>query len=113
MDTIAIQDLRVSTKIGVPDSEREHEQELKVSVWFTTDTRAAAKSDNIEDTIDYAEVGLRIQQLGNTERKTVERFAEDIANMILNTFSTAEVSVSIDKFALPDANKVTVTINRP
>jgi dihydroneopterin aldolase len=113
MDTILIQDLAVSTCIGVPDSERVNAQTLKVSVWIHTNTRAAAKSDNVDDTIDYAEVASKIQELGKTERKTVERFVEDIAQMILDTFSPESVSVSVDKFILPNAQRVAITISRP
>jgi len=113
MDTILIQDLEVSTHIGVPDAERATEQMLKVSVWIHADCSKAAKSDDVADTIDYAEVAVNIQKLGKTERKTVERFAEDIAQMILDDFTPESVSVSIDKFILPDAQRVAITINRP
>jgi len=113
MDTILIQNLEVSTHIGVPDIERATEQVLKVSVWLHTDTRTAAKSDDVNDTIDYANVAERIQELANTKRKTVERFAEDIAGMILNEFVPESVSVSIDKFVLPNAERIAITINRP
>lgn len=113
MDTILIQELAVATHIGVPDTERAQQQTLKVSVWMHTDTKAAAQSDDIADTIDYADVAQRIQELGKTERKTIERFAEDIADMILETFAPESVSVSIDKYILPDAQRVAITINRP
>ncbi|MDA0375770.1 MAG: dihydroneopterin aldolase [bacterium] len=113
MDTILIQDLEVSTHIGVPDAERATAQMLKVSIWMKTDTKKAAVSDDVADTIDYAEVAMHIQELGKTERKTVERFAEDIAQMILNDFKPESVSVSIDKFILPDAQRIAITINRP
>ncbi len=113
MDTILIQDLKVETHIGVPDSERATKQVLKVSVWLHLDVRAAAASDDVRDTIDYAEVTKKIQELAKTERKTIERFAEDIAQMILDTFSPESVAVSIDKFILPDTERVAVTINRP
>ncbi|PIR54206.1 bifunctional dihydroneopterin aldolase/7,8-dihydroneopterin epimerase [Candidatus Peregrinibacteria bacterium CG10_big_fil_rev_8_21_14_0_10_42_8] len=113
MDTILIQELRVLTHIGITEEEQAEKQELKVSVWIRTDIRAIAQSDDINDAIDYAEVALKIQELGKTKRKTLERFVEDCAQMILDTFSTKDVSVSVDKFALPDAERVAITINRP
>lgn len=113
MDTIYIQDLKVSTHIGVTDEERATAQELKVSVWIRTDIQTVAKSDDINDAIDYAEVATKIQELGKVERNTLERFVEDIATMILDTFPTEDVTVSADKFALPDAERVAITINRP
>lgn len=113
MDTILIQDLEVRTHIGVPDKERETEQTLNVSVWIHTDCSAAAQSDDVTDTIDYAVVAKEIESLATTERKTVERLAEDIAQMILRDFKPESVSVSIDKFILPNAKRVSITINRP
>ena len=69
MDTILIQDLKVSTHIGITEEERADKQELKVSVWIRTDIQAIAKSDDINDAIDYAEVALKIQELGETNEK--------------------------------------------
>lgn len=112
MDTILIQDLEVSTHIGVPDAERATEQMLKVSVWIHADCSKAAKSDDVADTIDYAEVAVNIQKLGKTERKTVERFAEDIAQMILQDFKPDSVKVTVWKYILPNTESVSIAIER-
>ncbi len=113
MDTILIQELAVQTKIGITEEERSNEQELKVTAWLRTDIKAVAESDDIKDAIDYEEVANEIKKLAKTERKTLERFIEDVAQMILSTFPTESVSVSVDKFALPDTERVTITITRP
>lgn len=113
MDTILIQDLRVTTSIGVPAEERAAPQELNVSVWLKLSTKEAAKTDDVSKTIDYAAVAEAISDLGKTERKTIERFAEDIADMVLDNFKPESVSVSIDKFVLPNAERVAITITRP
>jgi len=113
MDTISIQDLQVSTKIGVPDDERAHEQIVKVSIWMQIDTQTAALSDDISHTIDYAKVAKEIQILGKTERKTMERFAEDIACMILKAFKPISVKVLTKKYILSQADHVAITITRP
>lgn len=112
MDTILIDGLSVVTHIGVPEEERAQPQKLSVSVSLHTDTSKAAVSDDIADTIDYAAITQDIHTLAKTERKTIERFAEDIANHILSVYSPESVTVTIDKFILPDTRKVTITIHR-
>lgn len=113
MDVITIKDLALSTHIGVPDTERAEEQELLISVDLYTDTQAAAESDDIAQTIDYERVANDIKELGAMERKTIERLAEDIANMILKKYAPTSVEVSIKKFILPDVKHVGITIARP
>lgn len=113
MDTILIQELAVPTHIGVTDEERATEQELKVSVWMETNVRSASQSDDIIDTIDYADVALNIQQLGKTERKTMERFTEDIASMILQNYKPISVKVLTKKYILPDADYIALSVTRP
>ncbi|MCA9370584.1 MAG: dihydroneopterin aldolase [Candidatus Peregrinibacteria bacterium] len=112
MDTIHIEDLMLSTCIGITDEERSKPQTVKISVWLRTDISKAAKTDDINDTIDYAEVAKQIQILGKQERKTIERFAEDISQMILQKFDTNDVSVSVRKYCLEETDSVAITIHR-
>ena len=111
-DTISIAGLEVKTHIGVPDSERASEQSVWVYVEMKVDAKKAGESDNIEDTIDYEAVANRIEELAKTERKTAEKFAEDIAKMILSEFTPMSVKVSIKKKILPNAEAVFVTVDR-
>ena len=113
MDSIAIFELEVPTHIGVPDAERAKEQIVKISIWLNIDIRAAAKSDNVDDSIDYADVASKVIELGKTERKTVERLVEDIAEMILKTYKTETVTVSARKLILQNTEGVAITITRP
>ena len=52
-DIIYIKDLRVKTIIGVFDWERKVKQEVSIDLEFPFDCKKAAKTDSIEDTIDY------------------------------------------------------------
>jgi dihydroneopterin aldolase len=113
MDSIIISDLEVYTHIGVPEDERKSSQKILVTVQMDTNTKDTAASDNIEHAIDYALVAEQIQKLALTERKTIERFAEDIAHMVLTQFKPSSVTVTTKKYVLPDANHVAVTITRP
>lgn len=112
-DSITIHELAVWTKIGTTDVERSVEQQLLVTLEMSCPLAKAGASDSIGDTINYDDVAQDIQQLARTERKLLERFCEEIAELVLTKYKAATVRVSIAKFALPDAARVTVTVNRP
>lgn len=112
MDCIKILDLNVPTYIGITEEERRTKQALKVSVEMCTDVSKAGTSDDVTDTIDYEVVCVRIKELGKTERNTIEKFAEDIATMILNEFKPTSVKVTVWKYILKDTSGVAVTIER-
>ncbi|PIQ75810.1 dihydroneopterin aldolase [Candidatus Peregrinibacteria bacterium CG10_big_fil_rev_8_21_14_0_10_49_24] len=112
-DIICIQGLEVQTRIGVPDEERKATQRVLVTVQMHTDTKQAGESDAIADSIDYDLVAAMIAEEATKERKTLERFAEDIASRILAEFAPTSVSVSIQKFIVPNTQAVSVSIVRP
>lgn len=113
MDSIFIDRLEVFSKIGITEAERAKPQQLHVSVELSSDTTKAAASDNVNDTIDYEAVCNSIKNLATTERRTVEKFTEDIAQNILQEFAPHAVSVRITKFILSDTSGVGVSITRP
>ncbi len=113
MDSIEIQDIECWTHIGVPSEEREHEQCVVVSVEIFLDTKAAAKADDVSKSIDYGEVADHVLALAKKERKTLEKFAQDIADDLLKSFKPESVKVSATKRPLPSMKSATVTITRP
>lgn len=113
MDSIYIDKLEVMSHIGITAEERSSMQKLHVSVELFTDTKPAAASDSIEDTIDYATVCDDIKEVATSERNTLENFAEAIATMILRRHSPISVKVSVWKYILKDTDGVCVTIVRP
>tara|TARA_B100000315_G_C14387362_1_gene500285 strand:+ start:334 stop:678 length:345 start_codon:yes stop_codon:yes gene_type:complete len=112
-DTIRIHELEIQTHIGVPDEERKEAQKLLVSVELQKDVSSAAEDDDLSSSIDYEKVAESIQDLAKTERKTLERFAEDASDMILDDFKPEHVTVTVQKFPLEDAQSVSITITRP
>tara|TARA_Y100000310_G_C20327847_1_gene643833 strand:+ start:228 stop:572 length:345 start_codon:yes stop_codon:yes gene_type:complete len=112
-DIIRIHELEVWTHIGIPETERIEEQQLHVTVEIFTDTAPTAKRDDLSDAIDYDTVAKRIHEIAKTERKTLERFTEDIAQMILQEFKPNKVTVTGQKFVIPETKGVSLTITRP
>ncbi len=112
-DTLSITDLEVWTRIGVPDDERSKEQRLLVTVRMTVDSAPIAQDDDIAAGIDYAAVAAGIRNLARTERRTIERFAEDVATYVIETHRPQRAEVTVRKFVIPGTADVSLTIVRP
>jgi FolB domain-containing protein len=113
MASIYINNLEVETSIGITEEERANLQTLKISIDMETDLSAVCQSDDVNDTIDYAAVAESVKKLGRTERNTIEKFAEDTAQLVLKDFKPERVIVTVWKFILPDTEGVSITISRP
>jgi dihydroneopterin aldolase len=114
-DTIFLSDLRVDTVIGIWDWERKIRQTISIDLEMATDIARAAKSDSIEDTLNYKKVAKRIQQfVADSEFQLVETLAEHIAQIILAEFEVPWVRVRVNKpGAIRGARDVGVQIRRP
>ncbi len=98
MDKIIIRNLLARGCIGISDSERSAQQDILINVVLYTDTKKAAISDSIDDCINYSTMSRRILRLAeNNHRKTVEAFAEDIANDCLDHEMVKRVMVRVEK----------------
>jgi dihydroneopterin aldolase len=84
MDRIFLRELRVETIIGIYDWERETRQFVSIDLEMPVDSRRAAATDDIADTLNYKKVAKRI--LGYVEASSfqlVETLIERIAEIIL------------------------------
>lgn len=98
MDYIHIDDLRVSGKHGVGAEERAKPQEFLVSVRLGADTRKAAASGRLEDTIDYHDTLKLIENVfENTSHSLLETLAEHITAEILKDKRVHSVELTIKK----------------
>src|ERR1022692_2875895 len=113
MSKISIVDLEVCYRVGVPDAERAQPQRLLLTVEMESDFSAAAKSDDIADTIDYFAVTQRLLKFGEgREWKLIEKLAADIADAILSEFKPQSVTVEVKKFVIPQTRHVAVSLTR-
>ena len=111
-DLLTISDLELWTCIGVTAEERETEQRLLLTIEMTVDSRRAAKTDDVKKTVNYCDVAKDIRSLARTERKTIERLAEDIAQMVQRKHAVSAVTVTVKKFTIPGTEDVSVRIVR-
>ena len=98
MDIVFINDLRIETIIGIYDWERKVKQTISLDLEMGADIRKAAKTDAIEDTLNYKAVAKRlISFVGESEYQLVETLAEKIAEIVLNEFSVPWVKLTVHK----------------
>ena len=114
MDKIFITNLLVRAIIGVNEAERETPQDILINVTVHTDTRPAAQSDRLADTVDYSSLTKQIRALVEAARRfTVEALAEDIAQLALRISGVEKVTVRVEKpGAVKGAQSVGVEIER-
>ncbi len=115
-DIIRIEGIEFYGYHGDLSEERELGQRYCVDVDLAFDCTPAGRSDRIEETIDYAAVARRIDEIGRREQfHLIEALAERIAQMILQEFTPEEVQVNITKPHPPiplSIREVGVTIRR-
>ena len=96
MDKIFINDLQVETVIGIFDWEREIKQTISINLEMEFDISKAAKSDDINDSLDYKKVSKRIISLcEKADSYLVENLIEKIAQVVLKEFPVSKVTVSL------------------
>ena len=115
MDTILITNLHVLAIIGVYEHERKTPQDILINITLFTDTRRAAKTDQLEDCINYDALSQKIRaHTESIRRETVEALAEDIAGICLEEVGVKKTLVRVEKpEALDYVEKVGVEIERP
>ena len=60
---IIIKDLKVSTIIGIHETERKYPQLLYINLCCYGDYQAAASHDSIDDAVDYHTISLKVASL--------------------------------------------------
>jgi len=98
MDKVFIKDLTARGIIGINDWEREKPQEMLINITVFTDTRQAAKSDDLEDCVDYRALAKKVQTHAETAaRLTVEALANDLADICLKEKGVERTIVRVEK----------------
>ena len=110
---IHIENLRVSTRVGVPGDERASAQEVAICLTMIPERALAGLGDSIDRTVDYFEVAERVAAIAaDGERHLIETLAEDVAGHLLREFALDSVVVEVRKFILNNAQFVSVKLER-
>ena len=114
LDIVYIRDLKVETIIGIYDWEREVRQTVSLDIEMAFDIREAARTDNIEHTLNYKAVAKRlIAFIEGSEFLLVETMAEQAAEIVRNEFNVSWLRLRLSKpGAVRGARDVGVIIER-
>ncbi len=114
MDIIYLTELKIETVIGIYAWERQIKQTVVLNIEMAADIRNAAKTDRVEDTLDYKSVAKRlIEFISHSEFQLIETLAERIAEILLTEFSVPWVRLQLSKpGAIRGARDVGVILER-
>ena len=114
MDTIFLKELRVKAVIGVFEWERRVRQTVLIDLELAADARAAAKSDALEDTLDYKTISNRIRDFAeNNAFGLIETLAQKISDILLDEFNVTQAKITVSKpGAIRGSKTVGITIER-
>lgn len=117
MDTVSLTGLRVFGRHGVLPEERRDGQEFLVDVVLSVDTRPAAASDDLADTVDYSALADALAAVVAGEPvDLIETLASRLADVCLADERVISAGVTVHKPAAPIAyafSDVAVTVVRP
>jgi dihydroneopterin aldolase len=116
-DLIEIKGIKSFGYHGVLESEKVTGQDFYVDVVLEVDLSRASVSDDVADTINYAEVtDLVVREITGAPVSLIEKLAGNIADRIKATYpQAATVSVTVHKPQAPvnaQVKDISVTINR-
>ena len=113
-DRIEIRDLLVRGILGVNDWERRERQDILINITLFADLRAAGRSDDLSDTVNYRSVAKKvIDWVEQGAPFTVEALATGIARLCLEQAGVQRARVRVEKpGALRFAHSVGVEIER-
>ncbi len=111
-DHIHIEQLEISTHIGVPEEERATLQRLTVSITFWP-RHDAREEDNIDKTVNYSAVAEAAKSFARDQSvNLIETLADRLARHLLGNFAIEKITIGLRKFILEDAKYVSVTMTR-
>jgi len=116
IDRLAVSGIEAVGHHGVFDFERRDGQVFRVDLVLGLDTRPAAASDDLADTVDYGSLVDRVKVAIETDPvDLIERLAQRIADLCLTDERVACAQVTVHKPEAPIAatfSDVALTITR-
>lgn len=98
MDIIYLKDLRIDTIVGIYEWERRTRQTVILDIEMGADISKAARTDAIEDTLNYKAVAKRIISfVEDSDCQLIETLAERVADILLREFKVPWLRLSLNK----------------
>jgi dihydroneopterin aldolase len=113
MDRIVLHDIVVHGRHGVHEDERKTPQPFRVDLVLQLDLSRAAASDDLRDTINYAQIHRRIVEIVQTHSYALlERLASVILDAVASDERIVVADISIAKPGLLDGATPSVRLVR-
>ncbi|MBQ4481134.1 MAG: dihydroneopterin aldolase [Victivallales bacterium] len=115
MDTITIANLRCSAHIGCEETERVNAQTLFVTATVALDTRDAARTDDLEQTVNYSQLSKKLMRICEESTcRLLETLAQHLADACLAAASRiSSATIEIQKPAgVKHADYASIRITR-
>ena len=112
-DEIHIEQLEVSSIIGVSEHERKTPQRLTINISFWPRRQTRDMEDKIGQTINYAIVAEETQRFVQDQAvNLIETLADGLVAHLLKNFPIQKITVEIRKFPLEHAKYVSAIVTR-
>ena len=115
-DRLAVRGIAVHGHHGVFEFERREGQEFRIDLVLGMDTSGAARSDDLQDTVDYGTLVDQVSTaVANDPVDLIETLAQRIADICLRNDQVTDVEVTVHKPHAPiqvPFEDVALTINR-
>jgi len=112
-DKIHIEQLEVSSVIGVSEHERKAPQRLTINISFWPRRQTRDMEDKIGETINYTIVAKETQKFVHDEAvNLIETLADRLAAHLLKNFPIQKITLEIRKFPLEHAKYVSASVTR-
>ncbi|ALH95824.1 dihydroneopterin aldolase [Acinetobacter equi] len=115
MDSIIIEGLKVDTVVGCFNWERQIIQPLMLDLTLMTNLEQASFSDELSDTMNYAEIcEISAQVIQKAQPKLIEHAAKLVINALFTTYPAIDsIIITVRKPAIiPQANSVGIRLER-
>jgi dihydroneopterin aldolase len=113
MDRITLRGVRAYGRHGAYPGERDAEQAFDVEAVVDIDLRAAERSDDLADTLNYTELYERVVTIvQSTSWLLLERLAGEIVASIFRDARVSRAEVSVSKPGILDGAPAAVTLIR-
>ena len=101
-DYIELNNIIAAPRLGVTAVEQSKIQDILINLKLYKDLKLPGISDNVEDTINYANViNFIYQDLTKTKFHLIESLAEHLINKVANLFSPNAIEIDISKINPP------------
>lgn len=110
VQSIHIAGLEIQVSLGVPDWERSVPQTILIDLEFEIDGGQAACSDDLDDTLNYAEVVEFIRRFASGGSwRLLERFVDELITSLMSQFPLNKGSLKAAKHVIPGTNNISLT----